>query len=116
MVTELWFAVREFAIHGALRGFPDDALKEFFTRRWDIVNHKVRLETKKELKKHFRHSPDYGDAISFCVELARRLGAVAGNPELIKVSKWGKETQAEYDEMVAGENTYATSGTMDYSF
>jgi hypothetical protein len=113
-VTELWFAVREFAIHGCLRGFPDDALREFYTRRWDIQSHKVRLETKKELKKHFRRSPDYGDAVAFCVELARRLGAIAGNPALIKVDKWGKQTQADYDDMVAGEGTYATQGSMDY--
>jgi hypothetical protein len=114
VVTELWFAVREFAIHGCLRGFPDDALREFYTRRWDIQSHKVRLETKKELKKHFRRSPDYGDAVAFCVELARRLGAIAGNPALVKVDKWGKQTQADYDDMVAGEGTYATQGSMDY--
>jgi hypothetical protein len=116
VVTELWFAVREFAIHGCLRGFPDDALREFYTRRWDIQSHKVRLETKKELKKHFRRSPDYGDAVAFCVELARRLGAIAGNPALIKVDEWGKQTQADYDDMVAGEGTYATQGSMDYAF
>jgi hypothetical protein len=114
VVTELWFAVREFAIHGCLRGFPDDALREFYTRRWDIQSHKVRLETKKELKKHFRRSPDYGDAVAFCVELARRLGAIAGNPALVKVDQWGKKTQADYDDMVAGEGTYATQGSMDY--
>jgi hypothetical protein len=116
VVTELWFAVREFAIHGCLRGVPDDALREFYTRRWDIQSHKVRLETKKELKKHFRRSPDYGDAVAFCVELARRLGAIAGNPALIKVDEWGKQTQADYDDMVAGEGTYATQGSMDYAY
>jgi hypothetical protein len=116
VVTELWFAVREFAVHGCLRGFPDSALKEFYTRRWEIMNHRVRLETKKELRKHFRHSPDYGDAIAFCVELARRLGAIAGNPDLIKVGRWGIDTQQRYDEMVAGEECYTTQGSMDYKF
>lgn len=116
VVTELWFAVREFAIHGCLRGMPDEALREFYTRRWEIQNHKVRLETKKELRKHFKRSPDYGDAIAFCIELARRLGAIAGNPELVKVDNWGIEDQKEYDEAVAGENTYQTIGTMDYEF
>jgi hypothetical protein len=116
VVTELWFAVREFAIHGCLRGFPDDALREFYVRRWDIQNHKVRLETKKEMKSHFRRSPDYGDAVSFCVELARRMGAVAGNPALIKVKKWGKKDQEEYDLVVAGEDSFATQGSMDYDY
>lgn len=116
VVTELWFAVREFSIHGCIRGMPDEALREFYTRRWEIQNHKVRLETKKELRKHFKRSPDYGDAVAFCVELARRLGAIAGNPELVKVDKWGIEDQAEYDELVAGDNTYTTQGTMEYDY
>ena len=117
VVTELWFAVREFAIHGCLRGMPEEALREFYTRRWEIQNHKVRLETKKELKKHFKRSPDYGDAVAFCIELARRLGAIAGNPELQKVNNWGIEDQADYDEMVTGESTYtSTAMTMDYPY
>jgi hypothetical protein len=116
VVTELWFAVREFAIHGCLRNFPAEALREFYTRRWDITNKRVRLETKKELSKHFRRSPDYGDAVAFAIELSRRLGAVAGNPDLIKVNNWGKDTQKEYDEMTAGENTFQTQGSMDYTF
>ena len=116
VVTELWFAVREFAIHGCLRAMPAEAIREFYTRRWDIQSRKVRLETKKELSRHFRRSPDYGDAVAFCVELARRLGAIAGNPELSKVDPWGKELQEEYDLMVAGENTYSTSGGMNYDY
>jgi hypothetical protein len=95
---------------------PPEAIREFYTRRWDIQAKKVRLETKKELSKHFRRSPDYGDAVAFCVELARRLGAIAGNPELSKVDPWGKELQEEYDLMVAGENTYSTSGGMEYDY
>lgn len=117
VVTELWFAVREFCIHGCIRGMPDEALREFYTRRWQIQNHKVRLETKEELKKHFKRSPDYGDAVAFCVELARRLGAIAGNPELQKVSNWGVEDQSDYDELVAGKDTYtSTAISMDYEY
>lgn len=107
VVTELWFAVREFAIHGCLRGLGDEAIREFYTRRWDILNHKVRLETKKELKKHFRRSPDYGDAVAFCIELARRLGAIAGNPALNKVGDWGKEIQKDYDAMMQDDDSFS---------
>jgi hypothetical protein len=116
VVTELWFQVREFAIQGCLRRMPDEALREFYTRRWEIQSHKVRLETKKEMRKHFRRSPDYGDAVAFAVELARRLGAIAGNAELSKVNPWGKETQKEYDEMVLDEMAYAKGGSMDYEY
>jgi hypothetical protein len=116
VVTELWFGVREFAIHGCLRGMPEEALREFYTRRWEIQNHKVRLETKKELKKHFRRSPDYGDAVAFCIELARRLGAIAGNPDLRKVDPWGIKIQEEYDNMILDEDAYAYAGSMDHKY
>jgi hypothetical protein len=111
VVTELWFAVREFAIHGSLRGMPEEALREFYTRRWDIQSKKVRLETKKELKQHFRRSPDYGDAVGFCIELARRLGAIAGNRDLQKTNKWGIEDQQDYDAMVQDERAFCYSGS-----
>jgi hypothetical protein len=111
VVTELWFAVREFAVNGCLRGMPDEALREFYTRRWDIQNHKVRLETKKELKNHFRRSPDYGDVCGFCIELARRLGAIAGNKKREKVDPWGKKDQEEYDKMVCDEMAFTYSGS-----
>jgi hypothetical protein len=111
VVTELWFAVREFAVHSCLRGMPDEALREFYARRWDIQNKKVRLETKKELKMHFRRSPDYADACAFCVELARRLGAIAGNQRLEKVNRWGKKDQEDYDAMIQDERSFCYSGS-----
>jgi hypothetical protein len=68
------------------------------------------------MRKHFRRSPDYGDAVAFAIELARRLGATAGNAELTKVDPWGKEIQKEYDELVLDEMAYTKSGSMDYQF
>jgi len=44
------------------------------------------------------------------------MGAVAGNPALIKVKKWGKKDQEEYDLVVAGEDSFATQGSMDYDY
>ena len=115
VVTELWFAVREFCIHGCIRAMPDEAIREYYARRWQIQNRKVRLETKEEFKKHFKRSPDYGDAVAFCVELARRHGAIAGNKDLEKVDPWGIDDQKAYDEMMT-ENTYQTSGIMEYEY
>lgn len=115
VVTELYFAVREFAIHDCLRNMPEEALREFYVRRWDIQAKKVRLETKKELRKHFRRSPDYGDAVAFAVELARRLGAIAGNPVLSKVPAWGKDIQKDYDEMIQDENAFSYTAS-NYEF
>jgi hypothetical protein len=110
VVTELWFAVREFAIHDCLRGVPDEALREFYARRWRIHDKKVRLETKAELRLHFRRSPDYGDAVSFCVELARRLGAIAGNKNREKVDPWGIKDQQDYDDLIQDERSFCYSG------
>jgi hypothetical protein len=77
VVSELHFAVREFAVNDALRNMPLEAIKEFCARRWEMRNKKVRVETKTEMRKHFVRSPDYADSCCFAVELARRLGADA---------------------------------------
>jgi hypothetical protein len=111
VVTELWFAVREFAIHDCLRGMSDEALKEFYARRWGIQSHKVRLETKLEFKGHFKRSPDYGDVCAFCIELARRLGAIAGNRSREKVDPWGKKDQQDYDDMICDDRSFCYSGS-----
>jgi hypothetical protein len=41
VVTELCFAVREFAINDALRNMPTEAIKEFTSRRWEMRNKKI---------------------------------------------------------------------------
>src|SRR6516165_1492128 len=113
VVSELCFAVREFAINDALRNVPAEAIKEFCARRWEMRNKKVRVETKPEMRKHFVKSPDYADSCCFAVELARRLGAVAGTelhnqPE----SSW-MEMQREYDELITDENAYLHNSAYD---
>jgi hypothetical protein len=61
VVTELHFAVREFAINDAMRNIPTEATKELCARKWEIRNKKVRLETKSDMRTHYcGKSPDYG--------------------------------------------------------
>jgi hypothetical protein len=100
------FAVREFAINDSLRNMPAEAVKELCVRKWSIANKKVRVETKDELREHYTKSPDYGDAVGFCVELARRLGAIAGDIIRGQSSNWAKELQEEYDTMVVSEESF----------
>lgn len=107
VVTELHFAVREFAINDCLRGMPAEAVRELCVRKWEISNKRVRVETKAELKEHYSRSPDYGDAVAFCVELARRLGAVAGNVLHGTSRNYLKDAQREYDDMCVDENSYS---------
>jgi hypothetical protein len=109
VVSELLFAVREFAICDSLRNMPAEAVKELCARKWEVRNKFIRVETKHELRKHFNRSPDYGDACAFAVELARRLGAYAGTelkPGPDQTTPF-KEWQQEYDMMVQDENLHS---------
>jgi hypothetical protein len=109
-LTELHFAVREFAISDALRNVPIEAIRELCARKWEIRNRKVRLETKSEMRTHSGgKSPDYGDAVAFAVELARRLGAVAGAELKGEERIDYREMQREYDDMINDENTFSYS-------
>jgi hypothetical protein len=106
VVSELWFAVREFALNGCLRNMSSEAVREFCTRRWANRNKKVRVETKDEMREHYPRSPDFGDAVAFCVELARRLGAVAGVEVKHEGRQDWKDAQREYDKIVVDEDSF----------
>jgi hypothetical protein len=117
VVTELLFAVREFAICDSLRNMPAEAVKELCARKWEVRNKLIRVETKHELRKHFNRSPDYGDACAFAVELARRLGAFAGTelkagPDQVTPFK---AMQEEYDNMVLDEAHFHEHYAPDYA-
>jgi hypothetical protein len=105
-VTEFMFAVREFAVNDCLRNMPGEAVKELCVRKWSLANKKIRVETKDELREHYNKSPDYGDVVAFCVELARRMGAIAGNILHGENRNWGKEMQREYDEAMTDEDAF----------
>ena len=66
------------------------------------------------MRKHYPRSPDYEDAVAFAIELARRLGATAGTELKGEHQTDWRSWQDEYSEMVAGDDTYLTTGTMDY--
>lgn len=113
VVSELWFAVREFALNGCIRNMPGEAIKEFCARRWANRNKKVRVETKEEMRDHYPRSPDFADAVAFSVELARRLGAVAGVEIKHEGRKDWKEAQAAYDDVVSNDDSFLYQNAID---
>lgn len=74
-VTELWFAVRRAIESGQVRELPRDVAKEGTFREWTFVaGHKIRVETKEDMKKRTGYSPDLFDWLVTLVEGARRRG------------------------------------------
>jgi hypothetical protein len=116
VVSELHFAVREFAVNDALRNMPAQAIKEFCARRWEMRAKKCRVETKPEMRKHFPRSPDYADSCCFAVELARRLGALAGTQLKNQPESSFSNMQREYDDMITDHNAYMHAGSDDGAF
>jgi len=95
-VTELWFSVRYAVESGQIRGMPDDVIEEFELRKWEYtVGTKIELEsksgtkTKPGMKQRTGKSPDRADALSICIEGARRRG--------FQISKLGSDTGDEKD-------------------
>jgi len=79
-ITELWFNVREFAVHGLMGGMDLIELRQFCRRSFESKGRppKLILETKKEYKvKNGSQSPNEADATAILVAVAKRLGATA---------------------------------------
>lgn len=91
-VTELWYSCQEFLLTQQLKGIYDEAAIEFCSREYTIRNKKICLDTKEECKKKIGRSPDHADAVAVLVELARTLGAVAGNYQK-QSDRWEKEAR-----------------------
>ena len=65
------------------------------------------------MRKQYPRSPDYADSVSFAVELARRLGAVAGTELKNQPQNNWMEWQREYDDMIADENSFMYPSSLD---
>ncbi len=79
-ITELWFNVREFAVHGLLRGMEMEECRQFCRRQYQEKGKPTKsiLDTKKEYKsKNGSQSPNEADATAILVAVAKKLGATA---------------------------------------
>lgn len=74
-VSELAFSLR-FAIEAdQIRGLTQEVIDELCLRNWErVANDKIRVESKLDLKKRIRRSPDLADWAAIILEGARRLG------------------------------------------
>jgi len=75
-VTEIWYSAKAFLAAGALRGVDVAAAKEICRREHAASNsgtaaRRLKIESKKELKKRTNESPDLGDAMLGLVEFCR---------------------------------------------
>jgi hypothetical protein len=74
-VTELWFSTREAIESQQIRNLSKTTANEGQMRMYKIVaGNRTEVETKEELKKRLKRSPDEYDTFAVLVEGARRLG------------------------------------------
>lgn len=79
--SELNFMVREFALGNGIRGLPDEAAKQFVSRKTFFKNGKWCVESKtargsdKGFKQRLGYSPDNADSIAIAVDVCRHHGA-----------------------------------------
>jgi hypothetical protein len=73
LVTEYWFNVQELIATGYCRGFNIQSLyaRDLFMRRYEQAGKTVAVETKDEMKKRLRRSPDHGDCVAYTCHLVK---------------------------------------------
>jgi len=74
-ISELWFSIRYAIEADQVRRLPQEICDEGSQREWiEMPSGKIDVEKKADMKKRVGHSPDLTDALSVCVEGARRKG------------------------------------------
>ena len=69
MVTELWMDVATLVQFGQIRGMNKEAAHEFSIRQV-LPRRPLRVESKIDLKKRLKRSPDHADSFSLCLHAA----------------------------------------------
>lgn len=114
-VTELWYSCRELLTSDQIKGFTDQAVKEFCSRTYELTNRRYHVEPKSKMKQRLGYSPDHADAAVVLVDVARRNGlkaAVIGGaaPSVTGDTAW-HEAEAE----IAALTTDSYSAANDFS-
>lgn len=71
-VTELWYTFRTMLQNGQIRGLDNDTAIEFCQRLYVMKGNMKQIETKAEMKKRTKKSPDLADAAVVVTELFRQ--------------------------------------------
>lgn len=100
--SELNIMLRNFANANGIRGLPKKAEEEACMR---LTTHKGkhRVETKADMKKRLRKSPDNLDACCIAIDIARQNGAVPGasGPAVLVNAITAERAKRDSDEMFA---------------
>lgn len=109
-VSELWYSAREFLCTEQLKGLYEEAIVQACSREYTMKMRKIVLDTKEDCKKKIGRSPDHFDAVAVLTELARSLGAVAGNYQK-QSTRW--ETEAKKFDEVYDQDDVASSDPVE---
>jgi hypothetical protein len=110
-VTELWYSLRLAIESDQIRGLDEAVIEELCMRQWDrVANDKIEAETKLEMKKRIRKSPDLADHAAIILEGARRLGfqiqRLGTQAATDSAPDWLDKLGAEYSEAVQKRRIY----------
>ena len=91
-VTEYWFSIPNLIKAGVVKGFNTRSMyaRDLFSRHfYNKGKTKVAVETKKEMKKRIKRSPDHGDSACYCAHLINMSGLV--KVQLTETEKRGQQ-------------------------
>lgn len=100
-ITELYYAFSEYLQCNQIRGLSPDAAHEFCARKLVEGKRPKRLETKADLKKRIKRSPDNADAVACLIGVVReRLGVLPGATAFVPEGARAPEGPAITDEIL----------------
>ena len=97
MVTQLWMDVATLVQFGQVRGINDQAAHEFSIRQV-LPRRPQRLESKLELKKRLKKSPDHADSLSLALYAAIKRGylspgSLISQPRGFNPARWNQQNR-----------------------
>lgn len=107
-VTELWYQARTMVQNGIIRGLDTETAIEFCQRIYSMRGNLKMVESKSDMKKRTRKSPDLADATVVLLDMFRRTqnlggsGAIGSEQTDDRWEKFRKEQAALLD----AENAY----------
>jgi hypothetical protein len=112
LVTEYWFNVQELIATGFCRGFNHQALyaRDLYMRKYKQSGKTVEVETKGDMKKRLRRSPDHGDSAAYCSHLVKsRVALRIRKDEQIEKADLSKyyRTEQKKEEPVFATDSFA---------
>jgi len=80
-VTELWYQARTMVQNGIIRGLDTETAIEFCQRIYSMRGNLKMVESKADMKKRTRKSPDLADATVVLLDMFRRTQNLSGSGE-----------------------------------